>query len=694
MFITLPGLMMSKFFWPIRCVALASVLASIVVLPAAIRAADVPDELQQRQIQLTAALKEIGEAVVGVSDGMGVGSGVIVSSDGIVLTASHVVTTRGRRSKNEQAIITMADGRQFKATVLGKDRDADAALLRINDSPPDKSGFPFAEMGSTTESKVGDYCFAMGHPGGHRIERAAPVRVGRILSIGNRTVVSDCAILLGDSGGPLFDMNGRVIGIHSMITSLIIENRHVAIDSFRHDWDRLLAGDRWGRLRSTDNDLAASGFFGVQLKWKDFVPEVTRVFPNTPAEKAGLKKGDVLLTVAHGRIADRLDLSTTLDLLEEEQTVEIGILRDGKESTVALVTGDDAAEIESDDEEDEPLQRPGRAGDADHDREQEILNQLSENRSIGTHEKRAATELTLYEPVVASNKNSVVSIRDGGLLMCLGTVMSVDGYILTKASELHGAIDPEVIFPNGRRFKAQELATDYAFDLMLLKVEARDLQPVSLDARHPAEVGELAVLQNGKGEPLMPTVISVKMHTMEGANKAFMGIRMAEDSNGVRILHVLSGGAAQRNGLKEDDVIMSLEGKAVDHPATLAAAIGAFKPGDKISVRFMRQDKIRTIDIVLTSKFVNEDVMLPLYRDDQFEGQFASTHAGGFPKAIQIDADVYPRQVGGPLLGLNGKALGIVIARADRFPAFAIPADAVATVFEQLKIEAKNRTNP
>ncbi len=685
---------MSKFFWPIRCVALASVLASIIFLPAAIQAADVPDELQQRQIQLTAALKKVGEAVVGVSDGMGVGSGVIVSADGIVLTASHVVTTRGRRSKNEQAIITMADGRQFKATVLGKDRDADAAILRINDSPPDKSGFPFAEMGSTTESKVGDYCFAMGHPGGHRIERAAPVRVGRILSIGNRTVVSDCAILLGDSGGPLFDMNGRVIGIHSMITSLIIENRHVAIDSFRHDWDRLLAGDRWGRLRSTDNDLAASGFFGVQLKWKDFVPEVSRVFPNTPAEKAGLKQGDVLLTVAHGRIADRLDLSTTLDLLEEEQTVEIGILRDGKKSTIALVTGDDAAEIESEDEADEPLQRPGRSGDADHDREQEILDQLSENRSIGTHEKRADSELTLYSPVVASNKNSVVSIRDGGLLMCLGTVMSADGYILTKASELHGAIDPEVILPDGRRFKAQELATDYAFDLMLLKVEATNLQPVSLDARHPAEVGELAVLQNGKGEPLMPTVISVKTHTMEGASKAFMGIRMAEDSNGVRILHVLSGGAAQRNGLKEDDVIMSLEGKAVDHPATLVAAIGAFKPGDKISVRFMRKDKIRTIDIVLTSKFVNEDVMLPLYRDDQFEGQFASTHAGGFPKAIQIDADVYPRQVGGPLLGLNGKALGIVIARADRFPAFAIPADAVATVFEQLKIEAKNKTTP
>ncbi len=683
---------MSNSFWRFRCLSIAALLASITMSSGEIVAAGVPDELQQRQVQLSTALKNVRAAVVGVSDGMGVGSGVIVSADGIVLTASHVVTSPNRRSRNEPATITMADGREFAATVLGKDRDSDAAVLRINELPGDKSGFPFAEMGRTSESKVGEYCFAMGHPGGYRPEREAPLRVGRVLSIGNRTLVSDCAILLGDSGGPLFDMNGKVIGIHSMITSLIIENRHVSIDSFHRDWDRLLAGDRWGHLRSTDNDLVESGFFGVHLKWQDFVPEIASVLPNTPADKAGLKKGDILLTLEHRKIADRLDLSTTLDLLEEEQTIDVGILRDGNETTIALVTGDDAADVERIDDED-ALQREAHHAE-DPDREQEIMDQLSENRKIGSFEKRSAHEMSLFSEAVKPNQNSVVSIRDGGLLMCLGTVISSDGYILTKASELHGAIDPEVILPSGRRFKAQELATDYAFDLMLLKVQATDLQPVSLEVQRTSDVGDLAVLQDSKGAALMPTVISVKAHSMEGAKKAFMGIRMEEDSNGVRILHVLPGGAAQRNGMKQGDVIMSLNSRAVDHPTTLAQAIGAFKPGDKISVRFMREDKIRTIDILLTSKFVNEDTMLPLYRDQQFEGQFASTHAGGFPKVLQIDADVYPRQVGGPLLGLNGKALGIVIARADRFPAFAIPADAVATVFEQLKIEAKNNANP
>ena len=382
---------MGKFSSLFRYLCLVGVLVSIGAPSSGIRAADVSDELQQRQTQLSSALSKVREAVVGVSDGMGVGSGVIVSSDGIVLTASHVVTSPNRRSRNEQATITMANGRQFAATVLGKDRDSDAAVLRINESPPDRSGFPFAEMGHTSELKVGEHCFAMGHPGGYRRDRDAPVRVGRVLSIGNRTIVSDCAILLGDSGGPLFDMNGNVIGIHSMITSLITENRHVAIDSFHRDWDRLLAGDRWGRLRSTDNDLAESGFFGVQLKWKDFVPEIARVIPNTPAEKAGLRKGDILLTLENGRIADRLDLSTTLDLLEEEQQIQVGILRDGKESTIALVTGDDAGDLESSDDDDTPEPESLRAEDSD--REQEIMDQLSENRTIGSFEKRSQREL-------------------------------------------------------------------------------------------------------------------------------------------------------------------------------------------------------------------------------------------------------------------------------------------------------------
>ena len=146
--------------------------------------ADVPEQLRERQQQLSKSLEKVRGAIVGVSDGMGVGSGVVVSRDGIVLTASHVVDSgrgprRTRRTVPERDVtITFPDGRQFPATVLGKNRDADAAVLKINQSSPDSAGFPFAEMGRTSETKVGEWCFALGHPGGHRPDRAAP-KIGR-----------------------------------------------------------------------------------------------------------------------------------------------------------------------------------------------------------------------------------------------------------------------------------------------------------------------------------------------------------------------------------------------------------------------------------------------------------------------------------------------------------------------------------
>ena len=657
-----------------------------IAIPAGTAVADVPEVLQQRQQQLFSALARVRGAIVGVSDGMGVGSGVVVSQDGLVLTASHVVDG-GRRSRRNNVTITFPDGNQYAATVLGKNRDADAALIRINDAPAGGGGFPFAEMGRTTETSVGDWCFALGHPGGYRPDRAAPVRIGRVLSVGNRTVVSDCAILLGDSGGPLFNMEGKVIGIHSMITSLIIENRHVAIDCFHDDWDRLKAGDRWGRLRSADNDLVASAFFGVELKWRDFIPQVSKVIPNTPAEKAGLKNGDVLLRIEGEPIADRLDLGTTLDLLEEDQSIKVQIRRNGAEDTVSLVTGDDSNPDVDDDAE------PSNGEDAvaeDSEREKEIIEQLSDNRRIGKFEKRSDEELKLYSSAAAISGQGVVAVRDGGLLLCLGTVMSKDGYILTKASELQGAIDPEVILPGGRRLHAKEQASDYSYDLMLLKVDATDLQPAEF-RQETLPVGTMALVQDPKGKALIPTVVSVEAHTMEGARKAFLGVGPQTDANGVRIERIIPGGAAERNGLKEGDILMTVAGQDVHDHIELINRISSYKPGDKVVIRFMREDEIRTIEIILTSRFTNENPLLPLYNNPEFMGQFASTPSGGFPRALQIDADVYPTKVGGPLLDLAGKAIGIVIARADRYPTFAIPADAVQTVFEQLKAEAANK---
>lgn len=684
---------MKRFLIP---VGLILILGFEPVFAAPSGSSEVPQPLQERQQQLFDAVARVRGCVVGVADGMGVGSGVIVSSNGIVLTASHVVenSRRGARRRGpgvpaRPVTVLFPDGSQYQAEVLGRNADADAAVLKISEPSRVGDGFPFAPMGRTSDTQAGQWCFAMGHPGGYRQDREAPVRFGRVLSVGSRTVVSDCAILLGDSGGPLFDLEGRVIGIHSMITSLIIENRHVAIDAFHNDWDRLLSGDRWGSLRAADNGLVESGFFGVQLRWKDFVPQVDEVVPGSPAEKSGLKEGDVLLQIAGGRIADRLDLATILALLESEQTVDLKIRRGAEETLVQLTTGprENSEENGSDNSD-----RRSREDNLEQDerRQREILEQLSDTRPIGRHEKRAADQLSLYTGLADEHRNDVVAVRDGGPLLCLGTVMSADGYILTKASEIDKAIKLEVVVPKGGRFAAKEVARDISFDLALLKVDAKELDPVDF-RDEPGRLGELALVQDPRGRPAIPTVISVVEHEMENSRRPFLGIRPKSDQNGVRIEQVIPGGAAEKNGLRANDVILSIGGENLQTAEQLMARIQDFKPGDRVAVRYMREEKIETIDLVLTPRFTNENPLLDLYdtmRSEDGPGRFANTHAGGFPKVLQIDADVYPSKVGGPLLDLQGRTLGIVIARADRFPTYVIPASSVQEVFQKLRSEA------
>ena len=653
-------------------------------------ASDIPPELQQLQTDLSESLDNIRDAVVGVSDGMGIGSGVVISADGYVLTASHVVSgrsgfrRRGGQRGSEIRIFTNGGG-DYKAKMLGRNADADAALLKITDPPPGPDGFPAAKMGKTSETKIGQWCFAVGHPGGYDRTREAPVRIGRILSVGSRTIISDCAILLGDSGGPLFNLQGEVIGIHSMITSLIIENRHVAIDCFHNDWDRLLIGESWGTLRNEETTLIESPFFGAIFEWVDFVPTVRRTVAGSPAEKAGLLPGDQLLSIAGSKIADRLDLGTTLDLLEDNQTVRLTVSRDQQEQQVSLQTGiHPSAESKLD----EDLERA-----VDRQREREIRLQLSDRRPIGRNEKRAPEKLKLYSSLAQEQAGNVVAIRDNGLPICLGTVMTEDGYILTKASELNDAIRPEVVFPLGGRATLTEVARDVAFDLALLKVDVGTRRVTPTVFREPnATVGELALIQDPRGRPSLPTVVSRATHEMPNSQVAFLGVLPRSAENGVRIEQIVAGGAAQRNGLKVGDILLSLGRENLRTAQQLIGLVQRYSPGDEVTIRYMRDEEIATLELQLTPRFTTQ-ALLPLYDNMEMDGQFASRHAGGFPRVLEIDADVYPTKVGGPLLALNGEALGIVIARADRYPAYVIPADSVREVFEKLMAKAMARAD-
>jgi serine protease Do len=195
------------------------------------------DDLKAIETQVQSVLAKIMPAVVGVRVGPAQGSGAIVTADGYVLTAGHVIGEPDRKAE-----VTLPDGRKLKAKTLGHNLGIDSGMVKIEGDQE----WPHVEMGKSADVKKGQWVLAIGHPRGFNANRSPVVRVGRVLLVNPMFIQTDCPLVNGDSGGPLFDMTGKVIGINSRIGPKITENMHVPVDTYRQTWDRLAKGEKWG----------------------------------------------------------------------------------------------------------------------------------------------------------------------------------------------------------------------------------------------------------------------------------------------------------------------------------------------------------------------------------------------------------------------------------------------------------------
>jgi serine protease Do len=218
-----------------------------------------------------------------VEVGSGSGSGVIISADGLVLTAGHVCGMPDRK-----VTFTFPDGKTARGKTVGRDFESDTGLMRITD----RGSWPHAAMGDLAQARAGDWVLALGHPGGFDLRRSLVVRLGRIIRFTPGALQTDCTISPGDSGGPLLDMHGRVIGIHSAISTSLADNFHVAITEFYDNWDLLAKGS------SAEEQVSAPrAYVGASGVNDDAGCRLTEVDENSPASRAGLKVGDVVLRV-------------------------------------------------------------------------------------------------------------------------------------------------------------------------------------------------------------------------------------------------------------------------------------------------------------------------------------------------------------------------------------------------------------
>jgi len=283
------------------------------------------DELRALETQQARVAAAIESVTVNVRQGPAQGSGVLIR-DGYVLTAAHV----GGKPKRS-AVVVLSDGTELKAEVLGMNRNVDAGLLKIIDDK--HKDLPYATLGKSGSLRAGQWVIGAGHPGGWQSGRGSVIRVGRVLKVLSDTLITDVALIGGDSGGPLFNLKGELIGIHSRIGTDIVDNMHVPIDTFENDWKRLRSGEAWGVLPGYAPIIGVSGRKG------ETQAVLGEVYRDGPAYRAGLQPGDIVRKFDGQEIRTFEDLQGAVRAALPGDTIRIEVQRGDQVKRFLIVIG-------------------------------------------------------------------------------------------------------------------------------------------------------------------------------------------------------------------------------------------------------------------------------------------------------------------------------------------------------------------
>lgn len=613
---------------PVRWLGMGAVmLATVLVgvadeneLPSAfVRVTPKTDDLARMEATIRGIAERVVPCTVGIQVGQNVeGSGVVISENGYVLTAAHVIGRPGRH-----VMIRFPDGTRVPGKTLGIHTEADGGLVKITQ----EGKWPFAPLVTREDfPEPGDWCLSTGHPGGFQEDRSPPVRIGRIIDVDKNTLRSDCTITGGDSGGPLFDMQGRVIGIHSRISEESTVNLHGPVLAYVEAWEQLKAGEIY--------PPAAPSRFLVNFD-RDRDGQVTR---------SELPAGD--LREMYDRMIASFELDPEKAYSIEELTKTVG-WRDVPQR-LALAP-----------------YRPDQNEDS-----------LDKRQYVRGH-----AVLDAFKPIVATAAKSTLEVFCDGKSQLLGLVVAAEGLVVTKASRLQGEIACRT--PDGKKVAAEILMTDTQNDLAVLKLNATGLHPVEWAASDDLLPGRWLASPDASGAAMSVGVVSVAKRKISGTS-GVLGVRIRSPEGNPTVEAVMEGSGAKHAGILADDVITLIKGKPVQSLAELQRAVAQYRPGDILKTTVLRNGKALEMDVRLgMPDDVFQELMPFRFRGSEGLNGPLNQRRDDFPAAIQHDSVLLPSQCGGPIVNVAGKVVGINVARADRTVSYALPSESVTALVEK-----------
>ncbi|MEM7233603.1 MAG: PDZ domain-containing protein, partial [Planctomycetota bacterium] len=550
----------------------------------------------------------------------------------------------------------------------------------------------------------------------------------------------------GDSSGPLFDLEGRVIGIHSSIGESTEQNHHVPIDVYHANWKRFMDKETWGQQQGQNErrpaPRAGGGFLGVILDNADYGALVRDIVLESSADKAGLVVGDVILEIDGKKTADREVLIGIVRVKEAGSKIKLKVVRNGKPIDVDVELGkrpegelknkprplplpkaliEEAKKNEgklnlslerlakivrsqldrnaADKKEidlgrwlpDDLIEETKKSKKDVEIKPEDVVGLIrraarSRQRRRGRSNQNEKDDNYVVETITKNLENvkpSILRVFAGDKQVAVATAVDKDGLVMTKASEVTTTKDKiECELPGGKRVSATVLGHDKKHDLALLRVEAA-LQPVSWRDELPPLGSYLAAMTPGARRPASGGVLSVKPRAIRRGDPPLLGVMPTPTDDGrVKIEEVVDGSGAKSAGVKAGDIVLKLGKKKITSVDELIGTIQQYAVGDEIVLSVLRGKKTLEIKAKL-GKNPSAQQNGRAQRMNRM-GATLSSRRGGFPSALQHDLELRPQDCGSPLFDLSGRALGINIARGGRIKSYAIPTKIVKSVLTSL----------
>ena len=621
---------------------------------------------------------------IGVDFREGHGSGTIISKDGLILTAGHV----GERSGLD-CEITLADGRKLEAVTLGqifltqahRGLDFDIGLVRLLDPPDDLTVAPISSSGSVER---GEWVVAAGWVADvPETGQRAPVRIGRIQERMGPRLRLDAPFNGGDSGGGLFDLDGQLVGVISACGGIPNINFATPIDLYEFTKPLMLGGTTYSdpmpelemmivevykRLDEAERRMS-DGLYRQVVARMDRMTS-NPMWQNTPHVWFHAACG-------HGRFARHAYGLGEIGLLDEE--IEKAWERLDRAITLGwwdldhLQNDSDLAVLRK----------------ITPERWQDLLERVPEmidwrswvqmERSFSRGRKRTGS--VDVDHLSDALREGVLKIADQRTTISLGTLVE-DNLVLTKASSLPTRQRLRGIDYRDREYDLTLVYQDPAFDLAVLEIGPNDLTPMQFQTDKTPELGEVLLCVNAPGQAVVSARSAVGTPDSGDPESPFLGVEMSrfeESDRGVTIAGILPDGAAMAAGLRAGDLIVRVNGSEVGQ--SLREALQLFRVGDRVQVAIERGGVEMTVPVQLRRRPEYADGLPTPFGNDIVE---ANERRTGFGPAIRHDALLGPRDVGAPLVDLQGRVIGLQIAHADRSTNWALPAATLRSVLAEI----------